>query len=271
MPHSPNSASGAAHAPANGTQSIQRAVAILRAIATRGDDGLRLHEIADGLIIERVTAHRIVKGLTFHGMLRFDARTRRYQLGPSVYQLGLSAAPSFHLKEACEPALLHLAKVTGDPVFLMVRSGLDGVCLARIDGSFPIKPHGLKAGTRRPLGAGAGALALLAALPDDEATHAIAANTERMRRYRDLDADRLHVLIAKTRQDGYATNHELLVNGLSAIGMVIPHAGVPYAAVSVASITSRMAGSHFDEVRNALNDTVAVLHRCIAPLPSPWQ
>lgn len=236
-----------------GTQSIQRAIAVLRLIAMRGPQGLRLHEIAEGLALERITAHRIVKGLAFSNMLQLDAQTRRYTLGHMAYLLGLSASPAFDLKERCQPTLRRLADATGDSVFLMVRSGFEAVCFDHVQGSYPIRTHSLKIGARRALGAGAGAMALLAALPDHDVETAIAANATHLPRYRDISPERLRELVAKTRQDGYATNLQTVIADVSAIGMTLPRRDGPaFVSISIASITSRMTGAHLDEARHAL-------------------
>ncbi|WP_052653246.1 IclR family transcriptional regulator [Pandoraea oxalativorans] len=236
-----------------GTQSIQRAIAVLRLIAMCGPQGLRLHEIAEGLALERITAHRIVKGLAFSNMLQLDPQARRYTLGHTAYLLGLNASPAFDLRERCQPTLRRLADLTGDSVFLMVRSGHEAVCFDHLQGSYPIRTHSLKIGARRALGAGAGAMALLAALPDSAVEAAIAANAVHLPRYRDISPARLRELVARTRADGYATNVQTVIADVSAIGMTLPRKeGPAFVSISVASIASRMTGAHLEEALHAL-------------------
>ncbi|MEI6246808.1 MAG: hydrogenase small subunit, partial [Acidobacteriota bacterium] len=148
-----------------GTQSVHRAISILRELATKGQYGLRLVDIAGAMGLERPTAHRIVKGLMAQGMIMQDPDTRTYRLGHLVYELGLAASPHFTLRELCQPGLQRLAEKSGDSVFLLVKSGQDSVCLDRFEGSFQIKARTLDIGVRRPLGVGAGGLSLLMALP----------------------------------------------------------------------------------------------------------
>lgn len=252
-----------------GTQSIQRAIAVLREIACHTPRGMRLADIATTLEIERATAHRIMKGLSFHGMAVRDPRTNHYRLGPTVHALGLATTPHYTLAEVCEPTLTRLAEATGDSTFLLVRSGYDAVCLRRMEGSFPLQAHTLDTGVRRPLGGGGGALALLMALPDAEIDHIIEANARRMQSYRDLSPARLRAAIARSREVGYAINDEQLMAGVSAIGMTIPTAhGMPYVAISVASATSRMK-VRAQEIVQLLAPEVAQLGRLLANQP-PW-
>lgn len=254
-----------------GTQSIQRAIAVLRLIAMCGPQGLRLHEIAEGLALERITAHRIVKGLAFSNMLQLDPQARRYSLGHTAYLLGLNASPPFDLRERCQPTLRRLADLTGDSVFLMVRSGHEAVCFDHLQGSYPIRTHSLKIGARRALGAGAGAMALLAALPDNGVEAAIAANAVHLPRYRDISPERLREMVAKTREDGYATNVQTVIADVSAIGMTLARARGPgFASISIASIASRMTGAHRDEALHALRQETEALGRQLDDAGVAW-
>lgn len=254
-----------------GTQSIQRAIAVLRLIAMRGPAGLRLHEIAEGLALERITAHRIVKGLVFSGMLQLEPEGRRYTLGHTAYTLGLSASPSFDLRERCQPTLRRLADLTGDSVFLMVRSGHEAVCFDHIQGSYPIRTHSLTMGARRALGAGAGAMALLAALPDNAVNAAIAANAPHFSHYRDISHQTLRDMVRRTRLDGYATNLQTVIADVSAIGMTLPRRdGVPCASISIASIASRMTGVHLEDALRALRQETEALGQALDAMPNVW-
>ncbi|QHE92583.1 IclR family transcriptional regulator [Pandoraea fibrosis] len=254
-----------------GTQSIQRAIAVLRLIAMRGPAGLRLHEIAEGLALERITAHRIVKGLVFSGMLQLEPQARRYTLGHTAYVLGLSASPSFDLRERCQPTLRRLADATGDSVFLMVRSGHEAVCFDHLQGSYPIRTHSLTMGARRALGAGAGAMALLAALPDNAVDAAIAANAAHFSRYREISPERLREMVKRTRLDGYATNLQTVIADVSAIGMTLPRRdGTPCASISIASIASRMTGAHLEDALRALRQETEVLGQALDAVPRVW-
>jgi len=144
-----------------GTQSIRRAVAILKEISAYGQGGIRLVDIANAMQLERPTVHRIIRGLMSQGMVAQNPRSKLYTLGPVVYELGLAAAPLHNLRELCQPSLHRLAQRSGDSVYLVMRSGMDSVCLDRLEGNFPIKTQTLDIGRRRPLGSGASGMAIL--------------------------------------------------------------------------------------------------------------
>src|SRR5690606_25049655 len=122
---------------AGGTQSIGRATAILRLLATAGPDGMGLADVASYAGMERPTAHRILRRLVEESLVTQGPGSRAYRLGPLLYELGLAAGPSIPAQEVCSAALEELARITGDSAFLMVRSGFDSVCLQRREGHFP--------------------------------------------------------------------------------------------------------------------------------------
>ena len=157
----PRKTEAAAGTRLTGTQSIERALTLLREIAAHNRGGSRLLDLATRTALQRPTVHRMLKCLASESMVQQDPDTHRYFLGPMVFELGLTAAPRFNLREICHPALTRIAEATGDTVFLTHRSGLDSVCLDRREGTFPIKTFTLEIGMRRPLGVGTGSLAIL--------------------------------------------------------------------------------------------------------------
>ncbi len=254
-----------------GTQSVHRAISILRELATKGQYGLRLVDIAGAMGLERPTAHRIVKGLMAQGMIMQDPDTRTYRLGHLVYELGLAASPHFTLRELCQPGLQRLAEKSGDSVFLLVKSGQDSVCLDRFEGSFQIKARTLDIGVRRPLGVGAGGLSLLMALPPGEMERVISLNSPRFGAFGRLTTERLQNAIRMSRAAGYAINDEDVLPGIAAIGVALrPREGLPYAAMSIAGISARFAGPRREELAQMLLKEVRAMEKKLNALDSPW-
>lgn len=247
-----------------GTQSVHRAVTILMEIASRNMRGLRVYEIAALMGLERPTAHRIVKGLLAQNMLTQDPETKAYKLGPLVYELGLAASPHFTLRETCQSTLKRLAEKTGDSVFLVVRSGFDTVCLDRIEGSYPITTRTLDIGSRRPLGVGAGSLAILIALPEDEIERVIEVNSQRFPAFGNLTPQRLRNAIRVSRAAGYAVNNQDVLDNVGAIGVALrSRRGSAYIAISIAGIASRFTGTRREEIAQLLVKEVRALEKRI--------
>jgi DNA-binding IclR family transcriptional regulator len=254
--------SGDDPSPASGTQSIERAVRILREIAAHGPRGMRAADIAQRLGLERPTAYRILKGLAAQRMLVQDEDGKRFRLGQLIYELGLAAEPGINLRTICHPVLKELAERTGDCVFLVVRSGLESVCIDREAGTFPVRVLSLDIGVRRPLGLGAGGLALLLTMPEDEIGKVIAANARLYRDYGRLTTERLQDAIVRSRKAGFAVNDEDVIEGVSAIGLAIRpgNGGAAFAALAISGVTSRFNGRRA-EVMRELSRSVKRLER----------
>jgi DNA-binding IclR family transcriptional regulator len=236
-----------------GTQSIRRAGAILRAIARFGPSGARLIDLTQAVGLARPTAHRIVQGLIAEMMVVQNPRTKRYQLGPLIFELGLATTQRSTLPEICRPTIRRLAELTHDTIYLVVRSGFDVVCLDRAEGSYPIRAVTLDVGGRRPLGLGAGGVALLATFPDEEVRQVIDHHRGLSSNYVGVTADLLWSAVADARREGCGRNQESMSPGIRGIGAAIPTDGDrAFAAISIACIAERMTKQRFHELSTLL-------------------
>ena len=233
----------------DGAQGITRAVLVLKLLARQADVGLRLVDLAQAAQLTRPTMHRLLKALVAQGMAVQDAATRRYRLGPLVFELGLAAAHRFNLRDLSTATLADLARVTGDTTFLFVRSGDDAVCINRIQGTYPVQTPALPLGSRQPLGVSAGGLALLAGLPAAEQKRIIEAVAPRLGAYGELDADDVRAHCALVAKAGYAHIANRAVPGISALGVpVYGESGLLLAAVTVAATHNRMTDARVREI-----------------------
>lgn len=247
----------------NGTQSIGRAAAVLRALALRSQSGARMADIARETGLERPTAHRILQGLIAEGMASQSEVTRRYHLGPFIYELGLLAEPRFHLREIARQAIEFLADQTGDTVFLAVRGGNDALCIERKAGSFPIKAFTVEVGSRMPLGIGCGGVAMLAALAEEEADSILKFNAPRLAEYGDMTVAQLAEFVAAARSRGYAINPHR-AQGIAALGMAVCHAdGGLAGSISIAAIESRLPPERIEKIAPTLRAEIKKIEKML--------
>lgn len=75
----------------DGTQSIARAVSLLKEIAAHNFAGSRLVDLAAHTDLKAATAHRILASLIREGLVMHRRGTKRYFLGPLAYELGLAS------------------------------------------------------------------------------------------------------------------------------------------------------------------------------------
>lgn len=132
----------------SGTQSIERVINLLRAVASRGRSGMRLGDVAAATGLPTSTCFRMLQRLETEGVLERHPLSRKYQLGSLIYELGLLAFPRFQLAQRCEHTLAALADRTQDTVYLSERRGTEAVCSARALGDYPIKALTLDVGIR---------------------------------------------------------------------------------------------------------------------------
>ncbi|KAG1254855.1 hypothetical protein G6F65_016869 [Rhizopus arrhizus] len=107
----------------DGTQSMRRALGLLRVLAQHQEDGIDLQGVMGATGLERSTAHRLLSCLLEEQFAERDNKTRRYRLGVDSMQLGFAALRRTPLLDALRPFAQKLARLSGDTVFLVIRQG----------------------------------------------------------------------------------------------------------------------------------------------------
>ncbi len=236
---------------------------MLRALADGHSEGSRLARVAEATGLGKSTVLRLLKALIEVGYVEFDDKSKVYRLGYELFLLGQSAR-RFHIIELARPGLDRLAEDTGDTVFLSVREGSEAHCIDRRTGSFPIRSLTLNVGDRRPLGVGAGALALLAFQNDQEIDRIIASGRADRQTFARFDDASLRAMIDQSRQRGHAWNDGLIVTAMNAVGVPVMDAeGRVAAALSIAAIHERMAPERRDLIVDLLRKEAVLLGRLL--------
>jgi DNA-binding IclR family transcriptional regulator len=254
----------------SGTQSIERAMGVIRSVAEAGVHGVRLMDLVDATKLKQPTVSRLIAALMRGGLIEQDAETRRFYLGVEAFALGAIASARFGIHKLALDALLHLATATEDSAFLSIPRDTVSICLHGEEGAFPIRTQVLKAGDRYPLGVGAGSLAILAAMPDPKVEQVIAKNVAWVAKaYPAYSADRLRQLVAETRTAGFAVNKGLIVSGSWGVGVaIIGDDRRPAGALSVAAIEARLPERRRLEVARLLQAAASDLSSRLRQLNS---
>lgn len=248
-------------------QGIERTAAILRALGRNFRSGARLTDIAAATELSKSTVHRLLNGLVQVGFVEHDPQAGVFHLSFDLFVLGSAAANRHGIVEIARPSLTRLEQRTSDTVFLSARSGIEAICIDRCEGSFPIKALTLNVGDRRPLGIGAGSLALLAFLPDAEVEHAIEGNLSRLGSYPRYSGPLLHDMVARTRRLGYAINDGNIIPEMFAVGApILGRDRRPVAALSVAAIAGRVKGDRRTNLIEWIRSEARLLEDRIADL-----
>lgn len=243
---------------------VAKAIQLLKLVASSHHRNARLTDLAEVAGLERSTAHRLLQRLVKEELLVRPNGQKGYRLGPLLHELGMGALPRTNLRTLCHPALRLLAEQTGDMAFLVERNGFESVCIDRIAGDFLIQTLTSGIGDRHPLGVGAGGLAILAALADEEVEHILSNIRTRLNHYEAFTTDSIKQAVMETRLRGYAKDTGHAASGVSAIGKVLRLKNdTPIAAVFVASISSRMDAARLASIEKRLTASVAMMENSL--------
>jgi DNA-binding IclR family transcriptional regulator len=248
-----------------GLQTLDRAMSVLRLLGGHAD-GMRLVDVQQEAGLSKPTAHRLLMSLVSHELVSQDPRTRVYRLGPALDTLRWVRAESGpDLRRICAAPVQRLAEESGDTVFVMARDRLETVCTARESGSYPIRAITVEVGTRRPLGIGAGGIAILGTLPAAEARSILGSLSARFDEYRLTSLEYANRAVDQARRNGYGISDGQVVKGVRGVAVrVRDRTGAPVAAVGIAAIAERMRSNRMPQLVEMLRRECAVIEAQLA-------
>lgn len=253
--------------------SLKRGALLLKILAMAGARGLSLTQIAERAALPHPTAHRVLRQLVEERLAARNVELKRYRMGPLVYELGMAGSTLYDLRDLCDGPMHALSEETTDTVYLVVRSGFEAVCMHRLEGSFPIRTLVLDVGSRRPLGVGAGGLALLAALQDEERKQVLARVGNKLGAFGKLTAGEIEGSCLDARKRGFSIIQDTVNLGVSAVGRVFcDPIGQPLGALSVAALSHRMPSQRIARIAELLKDACTDVERRMGDQrPGGWQ
>lgn len=238
-----------------------------RVLASLSDQRIhRLTDIAQHAGLDISTALRILKDMEVEGFVERDPVSKHYMLGPQVYAMHHAMVNGLDLRGLARPALIRLARRFGDTVILSVPIGWESVCVDLCFGDYPIRANYLEVGSRRPLGVGAGSLALLSALEEEEAEALLPLVRERLAaRYPRFPAGALDAAARRARTLGHAMLLDVVVEKMGGLGVAVRGpSGRAIAALSVAALNERIE-SREQELAQALAEEARVIEHAWMP------
>jgi DNA-binding IclR family transcriptional regulator len=241
-------------------------MALLRELAARGRFGWGLGDLSARCGLDKGTAHRLLAHLKRERMVQQRPGDRRYVAGPLVYELGLALSDYAAFRTAAEAPLARLVKQFGGAAFLCLRSGSDFVCAARVS-DVPVKALSIEVGTRRPLLASAGGIAILIAMPASEARSVIAQNRDMVARYGGVSPAALEKMLKLSRRHGIGMNERNLIPGWNAYALAVRNgAGEPFASLMLAGESSQLSLADHPELVKFMSAEAAALADAAARL-----
>lgn len=228
------------------TGSIARAARILDVLAA-APNGLALTQIVERSDFSKTTAFRVLANLQDVGFVFQDPESRFYVLGYKLAHISQIAARS-NIANLAERPMARLAALSEDTVFLSIPEGAVAICVARATGAYPIRTLTLNVGDRRPMGVGAGALALFCAMTAEKRTAILTANQGWMGEFGITAADIL-TGFSDYQTTGYAANLGRVVAGTTAVSVpVITANNRVVAALAIGAVDARMPTDRITDV-----------------------
>jgi DNA-binding IclR family transcriptional regulator len=225
----------------NPIRALAKAVFLLEQLADeREATPRRLAELIDE---PRTTTYRLLRSLEALDLVEAGAQPGSYRLGWKLMRLGAAVVERLDERQAALPVMERIHEHVGETVFLLVRRGLNAVCIERLEG-LRVQSLALRLGGSLPLHVGAGPRALLAFEPEaawdtyvDEGGLDVPTETVTAPKalYREL---------AETRERGYAVSDEDVTPGIASLGApILDYTGNVRAALSIGGMKSLVLGS----------------------------
>jgi IclR family KDG regulon transcriptional repressor len=200
-------------------QALERALNILDCFTFQKRE-MSLSEVVQQTGLNKTTAKRLIANLTARGYLQQDPKSKHYQLGLRLFELGGIVFSSFSLRKAAAYPMSHLQNSTGATVLLGVIMEDQLVYMDKRDGKGMIRISS-DIGWRRPLHYGMLGMVLMAYLSEEEVRDILkkcplVAHTP----YSITDECVFRHRLEKIRRDGYVAEREEAVEGI--VGIAAP-------------------------------------------------
>lgn len=232
-------------APENLVPAVERAIRILLAFHD-GEDAFGVSDLSRQLDINKSTVYDILNTLTYFDFLERDEETKKYRLGPRLFQLGNRVGAQFNLRDVARTYLRDLATELRQTVILGQLTGDNDILT--VDAVVPDAAVAISTsvGYRLPHSAGALGKVFHAALSDDKLETLLA--EQGLQRFTERTITELDVYRterATVRRQGYAVDDEEYLQGVRAVAApIVDRDGVVAAALCVVGFSSAMTRAH---------------------------
>jgi DNA-binding IclR family transcriptional regulator len=225
------------------SKSLQKAIRILLRLGQDGPE-MGITQLATALRLNKTTVYRLLSAMEKFELIEKNPESKRYRLGLKLHELGCRAMESRTLRGEAHRFLMELSRRSNESVSLAVPGAGGVACLDRVDSLNSIITARTPIGGRFPAHCTAAGKAVLAYLPDAEATAILVRSG--LRRFTSATLTRLAEVkenFELIRQRGYALDHEELERGLSGVAApVFSRENHLVAAVGIAGPSGRFLG-----------------------------
>jgi DNA-binding IclR family transcriptional regulator len=231
-------------------RTVERAINVLYHVC-ESDYPMSLTEVSKALELDKATTLRLLSTLVSGDLLKQDAQTRSYYIGPGI--LRLSRFWRHDLRSICRPHLESLLDQVDETICLIEPRGLDRICIDVLEPKKELRVVA-ELGRVQPIYSGASGRVLLAALPEQEML-AILDQVDLLQLTPQSVTDRTQYLneIGLARKQGYAYAIDQVIVGSAGVSAPIVDAnGAIVAAVVVRGPAARITKDISKEIGAAV-------------------
>ena len=242
-------------------QSVERAFALLEALAEAGPEGMTLSNLARSLGVSKSTAYAILQTLLAGGFVA-DAGTgmaRRYRLGMALARLGDVVVSQIALRDVAMPVMRDLTALTGLTSRVAVLDEPYAVVIGRVDAPRGTVRFTANLGKREHLHCSAVGKAMLAALPEATVHEIVATAGLPGKTPKTItDAPALYAELDAVLGRGYAIDDEEDAEGVFCVGSaVVDHTARCVGAVSVTGLKLDLPAWRVEQLGQTVHDHAA--------------
>lgn len=231
-----------------GTQSVRRALSLLREVAGGSEQGVRLSHLVESTGLDRATIFRLMSCLVEENFVDRDDG-KLYRLGPEAVLLGSLLPQPTSLLKRLLPMLKRIARITRESVFLMMRQGDYVHCTHREEGESLVQILTMTVGQRRLLGTGTGGVAVLGLCSVAE-VEALYARHRKEYAENGLDLEDLMDMRATAIKLRCVYTYDANEAGVAAIGMAFRMGAQGIGAISLGTLTARFSEERKAQLRD---------------------
>lgn len=237
-------------------QSVERAIALVDAVAAARAEPQGARELARRTGLHAATAHHLLKTLTDAGWLDLDPETKGYRLGLNLLRLAHGEDMLARLADFAKPYLDRLHARFGETVALLAPRGGVLEVVAWREAIHPLAVQHREREVQHPHRWAAGK-ALLAYLPAAARDAILAPGLP------DGSITRAAVLaeLAQVRRDGYAVSLDVAASGIAALGVPVLAGGQALAALGCSAPLARWPAAQRRQVLVGLTEAAGEMSR----------
>jgi DNA-binding IclR family transcriptional regulator len=236
--------------PAALVQSVDRAIAVLELLASKGESGIT--EIAGQLGVHKSTASRLVSVLEGRGLVAQLGQRGKYVIGFGMVRLAGAAIARMDLASLGQVICQTLADRVGETVNIAVLDDDVAINITQARGGAAISAQNW-IGQRTPLHATSSGKVLLAHATADHRAAILAAPLTPYTRNTITDPVALATVLDQVPESGYAVTYEELETGLHAVAVPVRGPGnTVVAAISASGPAFRLPRRRVPDIAREL-------------------